>query len=414
MKESTYLPKIRTEKQRLWVVTECYFPEVVSTGQYLTQLAEGLTDSFDVKVICGQPNYLARGTRAVNREVRNGVEIFRVWSALFDKNVIANRVVNMLTLGLSIFLRSLRSFRKGDKVLVVTAPPNLPFTIAIASLLKGSAYTLLIHDYYPDQLVALGKFRSNSLIVRLMHFANSWLFKYTTRIIVVGRDMADLVGARIHGLDVPISVIPNWGDVDEIRPEVKETNALIRELNVESRLVVLSAGNIGRPTAIETVAEGARRLKDDPRFHFIFVGWGAKGSWLSEFVRDHGLTNVSVLGQKPRSEQQNFLNACDIGLVSLAAGMWGTAMPSRTYNLLAAGKPILGLCDEDSELHRVLVEDNIGWRVPPNEPEMLRETLIAIYEGREGISEIGKRARIAAERKYSLKNALVRYREALK
>ena len=114
-----------SNKQTVWVVTECYYPEVVSTGQYLTQTAEGLADTFDVRVICGQPNYVSRGTRAPRRESRNGVEIYRVWSTLLDKNVVLYRLVNMLTLGASMFWASLRRVSKGDKVLV--AFPNRIF-----------------------------------------------------------------------------------------------------------------------------------------------------------------------------------------------------------------------------------------------------------------------------------------------
>ena len=404
----------KSQKQVLWVVTECYYPEVVSTGQYLTQTAEGLADDFDVKVICGQPNYLSRGTRAPRQEMRNGVRIHRVWSTLLNKNVVLFRLVNMLTLGLSMFFKSLAEFRSGDKVLVVTAPPNLPFTTGVASLARGAAYTLLIHDYYPDQLVALGKLRSNSLAVKVMHAANSWLFKHAARIVVVGRDMAELVSARTEGLDVPVVTIPNWADIEEVRPARRGENRLLKSLGVEDRLVLLSAGNIGRPTAVQTIAECARLLKDDERFHFVFVGWGAKGGWLKEFVGDHGLTNVSLLGMRPRSEQQEFLNACDIGLVSLASGMWGTAMPSRTYNIMAAGKPILALCDEDSELHRVLTDDDLGWRVSPDDAAAMKVTLESIYETRERLPEMGDRARKAAETKYSVNTALSKYLEALR
>ena len=407
------MSRVHSEKQRLWVVTECYFPEVVSTGQYLTQTAEGLTDGYDVKVICGQPNYLSRGSRAPKHETRNDVEIFRVWSTLFDKNVVVNRIVNMFTLGLSMFWKSFRSFRRGDKILVVTAPPNLPFTTAIAGLFKGASYSLLIHDYYPDQLVALGKLKPNSFPVRAMHFANSWLFKHSARIIVVGRDMAELVSDRLNGLGVPVRMIPNWADIDEISPSDRHENRLLKELGVQNKLVILSAGNIGRPTAIETVAKCARSLSEDDRFHFIFVGWGARGDWLKSFIARHGLKNISVLGQRPRTEQQEFLNACDIGLVSLAEGMRGTAMPSRTYNILAAGKPILALCDKGSELDRVVSDDALGWRIPPGDPELMKNTLISVYEKRDDLPEMGRRARSVAETKYTLGKALESYREAL-
>ena len=38
--------------------------------------------------------------------------------------------------------------------------------------------------------------------------------------------------------------------------------------------------------------------------------------------------------------------------------MLGVAMPSKTYNLMAAGEPLLALTDPDSELARVIDEGN--------------------------------------------------------
>ena len=64
MKTAESNAKPEPQHSRLWIVTELYYPEETSTGYYLTRIAEGLADVADVKVLCGQPNYSARGTRA--------------------------------------------------------------------------------------------------------------------------------------------------------------------------------------------------------------------------------------------------------------------------------------------------------------------------------------------------------------
>src|SRR5690242_6618487 len=97
----------QTTKRRLWVVTELYYPEETSTGYYLTRIAEGLADDFDVKVLCGQPTYSARGTIAPKHEIHKGVEILRAAGTTLDKNVIPFRLLNMLTLGISVLLKAL-------------------------------------------------------------------------------------------------------------------------------------------------------------------------------------------------------------------------------------------------------------------------------------------------------------------
>lgn len=398
--------------RRIWVVTEVYYPEVISTGYYLTSIAEGLAKNADVRVLCGQPNYAARGQKASKHEIRNGVEIFRSSSTTLDKNVIVYRLINMFTLGLSMFVKSLRLFQKGDRILVVTAPPSLPFTTALAALIRGASYTLLLHDSYPEILVAVGKTRQNSPLVRTVNLLNRWLYKYASKIIVVGRDMHELMLEKTKGLDIPIVTIPNWADLEAIKPTPRDENDLLKELGIRDKFVFMYAGNIGHPTDIKSIVEAAEKLLYDEIFHFVFIGSGAKKSWLEKRVKERQLKNVTVLGQKPREEQIVFLNACDVALVALVKKMWGTAMPSRTYNILAAGKPILALTDQGSELARVIDEERVGWYIPPGNPDKLVETIKSLYQERSSLIEMGKRAREAAVGKYSLKTAIAKYRDA--
>ncbi len=124
---------------------------------------------------------------------------------------------------------------------------------------------------------------------------------------------------------------------------------------------------------------------------------------------ENSLNNVTILPSRPRSEQKLFLNACDVGLVSLIKNMRGVAMPSRTYNFLAAGKPILALTEENSEVARVIEEDRVGWFIPPSEPARLLQIIYEIYDERNFLGEIGKRARKSALDKYSVETAVNKY-----
>jgi len=407
-------PEDTTEKPRLWVVSEVYYPEETSTGYYLTAIAEGLADRFDVKVICGQPNYSKRGLRAPKRESHQGTEIFRAAGTRFDKNVMVFRLVNMLTLGASVFFLALRRFRRGDSVMVVTTPPSMPFIIAVAALIRGATYVLLIHDSYPEILVAVKKMRRNSLAARTIDYFNRWLFKHSRKIIVVGRDMAELVSKKAAGLDIAVVVIPNWAEIHDVTPIPREETSLIKDLGLEDKLVILHAGNIGHPTDVETVVECFKLLNGDERFHFIFLGSGVKRPLLERIVQEKRHDCLTLLESRPRSEQAKFLNACDVGLISLVDGMTGAAMPSKTYNLMAAGKPLLAMTDPDSELALVIDEDRIGWHIRPGDPQALKNVLEKVFESRGALPEMGRRARSAAVSKYSLDIALERYAAELR
>lgn len=399
-------------KQRLWVISELYYPEETSTGYYLTRIAEGLADDFDVRVISGQPNYSKRGTIAAKHEIRRDVEIFRAAGTRFDKNRIFLRMINMATLGLSVFATAVRKFRRGDRVLVVTTPPNMPFIAAIASLFRGASYTLLIHDNYPDMLVAVGKLRPNSLFVRLMDHFNRWLFKHTSKIIVVGRDMRTLIERKTAGLDIPIAVIPNWAELETVEPLSRNSVGLLDELGIRNKFVFLYAGNMGYPNDLESIVDCAERLSETDA-HFVFLGSGVKRKWLLESKERRSLTNVTVLDPRPRSDQSIFLNACDVALVSLVDKMLGVSMPSRTYNILAAGKPIIGISELNSELSTVINEELVGWTVEPRNADELYKVLLEAAAAGPKLGEMGKRARRAAETKYSLEAALSRYKVEL-
>ncbi len=397
----------------LWVLSEVYYPEEISTGYYLTAIAEGLAKDWTVKVLTGQPKHMARGTKTPKRESRNGVEIVRVWATILDKNVLAYRLINMLTIGASIFLRSLRLFKRGDQILVVTAPPTLPVTTALAALIKGASFTLLVQDSYPEILVAVGAVKKDSAFVTVVNLINRWVYKYASKIIVMGRDMNELFALKTEGLNVPIATIPNWADLEAVHPTDRKQNALLDELDISEKFVLMYAGNIGHPTDIETIVECAAKLKERSEFHFVFIGAGAKKQWLENKVLQRNLSNITILDYRPRAEQNIFLNACDVGLVALIRGMWGTAMPSRTYNIMAAGKPILALTERTSELARVIEEEGIGLYVEPGDPEGLLAALIQLSSDREGLTEMGRRARAAALSKYSRGAACEAYRKAL-
>ncbi len=218
---------------------------------------------------------------------------------------------------------------------------------------------------------------------------------------------------KTAGLDVPVVTIPNWADLETVHPTPRESNKLLNELGISDKFVFMYAGNIGHPTDVETLIECAVKLIERAQFHFVFIGDGAKKKWLENRVKELSLGNVTVLPYRPREEQIVFLNACDVGLVALVKGMWGTAMPSRTYNIMAAGKPILALTDDGSELAQVIDEDDIGWHVAPGDPDRLLEAILDIYKRRSDLGEMGKRARTAALQKYSLAMAIGAYSRTL-
>jgi glycosyltransferase involved in cell wall biosynthesis len=395
------------------ILSELYFPEVTVPAPILTSISEGLASRAHVKVICSQPTYSARGIRAPHREVRNGVHITRVSSTTLDKDVFIYRIINFVTISLSIFFTSLRQINRGDIVLVVTNPPLLPFFTVAVCKLKRAKSILLIHDMYPEVLILTGMIKPNSLLSRFGYKITSSLYRSCDSLVVIGRDMECLAARKLGQSNNKIRIIPNWADVDFITPRDREQNILLKELKLADRFVVQYSGNMGRTHGLEDLYQAAKQLDVQPDIQFLFIGSGAKKRWLEKIMRDDEIKNSTVLLPRSRHDLPDSLNACDIAVIAFNAGMSGVSVPSRMYNVMAAGKPILAVANADSELAMVITEENAGWVVPPGNPNLIVEKILYGRSNPEECREKGLNGRRAVEKKYSFKQVLTAYEQLI-
>lgn len=386
---------------RIWVISEIYYPEDTSTGHYITQIAEALATAHEVQVICGLPNYAKRGVRLPATELHHGVRITRCRSTTLNRNRVALRLINVATSTLALFFCALRKLRRGDAVLVGTNPPTLSFFVALVARLRGCRLVLRLDDVYPDAMVRAGLVAEGGVWSRIHDLLNRWLYASCERIVAVGRDMAELVRKKAGSSKVSVIFIPNWGDVDVIYPRPRSEIALRSELHLAAKLVLGYAGNMGPLQGIEHLARCAENLRAMGEVHFLLIGSGKMSAWLEHEVRARGLSNVTLAGQLPRERQNEFLNAFDVGIVSLVKNMRGVGVPSRSYNIMAAGKPIVAVVDDDSEIARMVREERIGWVVPPGDVEAFRSAVTAAAADSERLRDMGRRARVAAEARYS-------------
>ncbi|MCL0072162.1 glycosyltransferase family 4 protein [Thermodesulfovibrionales bacterium] len=404
--------KVKDKKlARILVFSELYYPEETSTGYFMTKIAEGLSSDFSVMAVCAQPGYSMRGIRAPVREVHNGVSIRRYPSTTFNKDKLALRLLNIFSICFSSFFMAIRLIRSSDLILVVTNPPLLPFIIWLASKLRGAKFVLRVDDVYPDILNAVGMLDKNSFIYRGLEKLNLHLYRGADHIVVLGRDMRSLalkkIGKQHHNR---VHIIPNWGEIDQISPCPRGNNPLLKELQIENKFVVQYAGNMGYPHDIESLVEVAKVLFSNPKIHFLFIGSGVKRGWLEEQIKENRLNNITLLDPRPRADQNNFLNACDVVVSALVKGMSGISVPSRMYNIMAAGKPIVAIGDEDSELGFIIRKERTGWIVPPGKVNAFVNSVLEAESNPEQLAAMGRRARLLVEKEYSMGHIVGSYK----
>jgi glycosyltransferase involved in cell wall biosynthesis len=399
--------------RRIWILSEFYFPDENATGYLVTNLARGLCETGQVGVICG----MTRNKDAIDpRSIfSNGSpDVRRVWSTDFSKDNLALRMINVITMSISIFVRLLKVVRANDEIVAVTNPPTLPYLAVLAAVIRKGVSIVVVYDVFPEALVAAGLMGSQNPMIQIMRWTTGRLFRYADAIVVLGRDMKEFVAREYRGSLPKLKIIPNWADTDGIKPVDRSEESLLHDLGLEHKFVIGYVGNIGRSHDIEILASSALELSTRTDIHFLFIGNGAKKQWLDEYVLRRQLPNVTVVPFYGRERQSDVHNACDLAVISFVAGMAGLSVPSRMYNMMSAGKPIIAITEPWSELAKVIEEEEIGWVVPTHKSLDLVQCILVAMSEPERREEMGRRARAVAIRKYSFERILAQYQNLLK
>lgn len=398
-------------QKRLWIISELFYPEQTSTGYFLTKIASGLAPRWDVHAVAAQPTYSERGVVAPRTEVFAGIHIHRLRSTRFNKDRLLLRLVNFTTFSLSVLFFALLNFRRGDRVLLVTNPPFLVPIISAVSRWKGLDSRLLVHDVYPDVLLAAGMLGEGSLAHRAIASVFRWSAAGFGQIIVIGRDMQRRV-ARNSGRPVDqIPIITNWGDTDDIRPMNPADNPFVTELGLDGKVCVQFSGNIGRTHDVETLIAAAKQLRDDDQVCFLFIGYGGQADRVRSDIDALGLRNAIFLDRQPRERLGAMLACATAVVIPFNPGMNGISVPSRMYNVMAAGTPIIAMADRDSELAMTVDEFDAGWTIDSGNVEAL-VALIEHLKGSEGKSERDRKAvnaRAAVLTNYRLSDVIEKF-----
>lgn len=374
-------------KQRLWIITELFPPDETSTSYILGEIANTMAKKYCVGVICGPEIYDKRKKLDDNTRFHldESIVVKRAQGSNFDKNTIIGKTLSFILMSHSLMSLVRKYVRNGDKVLMVTNPA--PLVLQMSRLKKSIDFELniLVHDVFPENTVPAGlRLPMYGFIKRMFDKA----YAKADQLIVLGRDMQEVLmkkvekGSKPKGNSPRISIIENWADIENIKPQPMP----------EGKIILEYAGNIGRVQGLDNIINN---LPLDVEFHIY--GTGSMENTLKRMNHPW----VFFHGPYFRSQQNEVLAACHIALVTLQDGMYGLGVPSKTYNILASGRPVLFFGPKNSEIERLVRESDIGycgWPEKWNKAELI---------------EKGKKARELAEKYYSKNIILEKFLNAI-
>jgi colanic acid biosynthesis glycosyl transferase WcaI len=395
---------------RILILHQFFYPDHSAVSQLMTDLAESLVErGVEVSAVAGRGLYNG-GEKLAPREEYKGIRIERSWTPSFGKRSIVGRLADYLAFYVGASWKLLRVERH-DILLALTQPPLIGLIGLLIGRLRGMRVVALVQDVYPDVAVAVGALKKKSLGARFFDWLNRRTLRGMDRIIVLGECMRDRIGAKVgdersHRIDI----IHNWADGQMIRPLADETqNPFTIKHGLANQFVVLFSGNFGLVNEFQTVLEAARQLRERRDIVFLFVGDGVRGEEIKKFTAQHGLENIRMLPYQPRAELCYSLTAGDAHLTTLADGLAGLSVPSKTYAILAAGRPVLFVGDLRSAVAKLVAENDCGAVVASGESRQLAEVITTWAADPQKLSDLGARARALFESRFDRQHAVTAY-----
>jgi colanic acid biosynthesis glycosyl transferase WcaI len=358
--------------QKIVVVSQHYPPDRSTTAVILSTIAEHLAAQAPVLVVSGTPG---------SSEGAEGSSIVEIGKRLPPKGPLIRRAMAEFLFATRTFFALLVRAKRDDVMLTVTAPFLLPYAVVAAAHLKRARSILILHDLFPDVLVVAGITDAESLLAKGLRAANRAMFGALNAVVTIGRDTERLLSRYGPKMRDKVFLIPNWATLAPWRRPVNDDNPY-RKLCRGSFVVGLS-GNLGFTHDPLVVFEAARLLREDPDIRFLLSGWGVGFEQLRNKQSEMGLPNVALVERVEQQDLESLLSAADVWIVPYRQNAAGVSIPSRLYNLLAVGRPVVVVSEPDAEAAVIVRENDLGWVVQPGKPDELAAALRAAYLSRD-------------------------------
>jgi glycosyltransferase involved in cell wall biosynthesis len=396
-------PSAQTGK--IILVTQHYAPFPSTTAGYMTDIADELARESRVIVLSSSPNSATEPPLKPGRP-----EVIEIRSWWPEKSALISRSVAAALFAVQIFIAVLKHTSKEDVLLCVTTPFTTPYTVALAARLRKASSALIIYDLYPDTLVMAGFLHPFSILTRFLRWTNKVVFSWLDSIVVIGRDMTIKLLEYPRMTTAKIHLIPNWATLPVGYREIDPENSYRRRCG--RRFIAAMSGNAGFTHDPVSVMEAARILKDNTDIQFMLSGEGVGWSKIKEMQAASPLPNVTLVERVPDAELESFLCAADTWIIPYRSNNTGVSVPSRLYNLLAVGRPVVICSELDAEAAILVRDEEIGWVVPPESPEAIAQAIRSAASELAETREKSRRAVMVASR-YTRQIALKAYRDVM-
>lgn len=336
------------------------------TGYLFADVANAFAGEYDEVVL------MAGRSTGLNAKLDSRIKVQDIIP--YNRNSTIKRFLSWITCVIQISGLLLFKYRKYD-LLICSNPPTAP---TLLPLLFHRKITLLMYDIYPDGLIAGNFVTQKNIIYKSWAWLNRIAYKKVNTIVTLTKGMATALA--VYADKEKIKVVPAWSNIPADALAIPENdNLFIRTNNLQGKFIVMYSGNMGKAYQLEPLVYVAEHFKQNSNIVFVIMGDGWKKEILQQLITEKNLTNCMLLPYQPNELFMHSLSAFHIGVVSLAQVLDKVAIPSKTYNLLAAKRPVFCIGSEGSGLADFLKENEVGIAIDPANIDAMKQYIERLY-----------------------------------
>lgn len=399
----------RENKRDVVFLCQYFYPEYVSSATLPYDTAKYLSENgYTVGALCGYPGEYCNNANVPVDENVNGIHIRRVKYLRLGRRSKLGRCVNFLSFVIAVICHI--GFLKDYKIIMVYSnPPVLPVIAMLAKKLFGCKLVFVSYDVYPEIAVQSGVMGENGIFTKLFNLYNSRLFRGADAVVAVCEDMKDYLQKHRNVKESKVASIPNWYEDDKSQNRILRSAARLFSDYSEDDFIVSYLGNLGTCQDADTLIDTIRLLKNDGSVQFIFAGHGNKMPRIKELKEKERISNLNVFEFLHGKDFSDVLKISDCYIVSLIDGLYGLCAPSKTYSYFMAGRPVMCVMDERTEIAQDVIQNNSGFVVKNGDSKALAEYITKLKNDKDMASRMSQNARKIFMSKYEKEICLTKY-----
>ena len=304
-----------------------------------------------------------------------------------------------------------------DCIYLASTPPIQGMLGAFIKKFRGIPFVYNLQDIFPDSLFNNGLANKGGMLWKIGRLIENFTYKHADKIIVISEDFKKNIMAKGVPED-KIAVVYNWVDQNAVVEVKREENKLFDKYGLDrEKFYVTYNGNIGLSQNMEMLlavaeefqsskvsevsssndsetSEATETLKPAETFNiqFVLVGEGAAFESVKQTIAEKKLENVHLLPFQPYEDISHVFSLGDASLVISKPGTGAASVPSKTWSIMSASRPVLANFDEN-ELKQIVEKHKCGIFTKAGDKEAFKQSILALYNNREMAVEMGKNGR---------------------